>query len=106
MLLLNEAVQTFCEVSETCQLLSLFNCTDLLVVENWEVTRRTKVCGEFSLEKNLLLPGFNLNNFPFIIVQAKYYDVRETKCPTIDLMNVLTGRMEPLIAAITNSLYN
>ena len=100
MLLLKERVLSFCEVSEHCQLLQIAFYTELLIVKDWEVCHRVQVCGQFTLEKCLIMPGFDLDTFPFIVSYARY----DTKVgdyhhasDSFDLLNVLSGQLDPII---------
>ena len=57
---------------QNCLLLQLRNSTDLIVVQDFKVIRRTTVSGPFTLERGLFLPGFDITSFPFIVNSSKY----------------------------------
>lgn len=53
------------------------------------------------------MPGFNMDTFPFIVSYAKYdkYDWSSPlKSDTIDLINLKTGRIDPLIQGSASNL--
>lgn len=76
-----------------------------MVVQNWQVCSSTDHTDAFTLEKSLLLPGFHVDSFPFLVVSAKYdqYD-KPAKCDSYDLLNVRTAVRSLLIKATANNL--
>lgn len=60
----------------------------LLFVKNWQVANKIQVKQNFSLEKNLLLPSFDMESFPFALSYGR---------DSYDLVNLKTGKVETLI---------
>ena len=80
-------------------LLQLFQSYDLLFVEDLKVIRRAKVPDGFTLGKCLLLPGFDEENFPFMLdygTISDNYSCRKVS-NSYDLLNVKTGQRDLLL---------
>ena len=63
----------------------------MLIVNQWTVVHQTDVSGEtINVSESLLIPGFNIDNFPVIMELGKY---------SYNVINVLTGNRDVLIRA-------
>ena len=90
-LLNNEDVYSILEFGIN-QLLVSVQLTDLLVLENWSVVKKISDASSGNVQKcwQALLPGFNLESFPFVVVAGD---------ETINLVNVKEHTLQPLIQA-------
>jgi len=90
-LLNNEEVYSILEFGIN-QLLVSVQLTDLLILDNWSVVQRISDPSSGNVQKcwQALLPGFNLESFPFVVVAGH---------ETINLVNVKEHTLQPLIQA-------
>ena len=94
-LIIDWKVQSVCEYAQS-QLLVHLQWTDILVIQNWKMTHRITVPDQFTIERCLLLPGFNFEDgFPFFVSYGK---------DMFDLINVKTGRVESVIQGSAQNL--
>ena len=87
-LIIDWKVESICEFAQN-QLLVHLQWTDILVIINWKMIHRITISSHFTLERSMLLPGFNFEDgFPFLVSYGK---------EMFELINVKTGRVESLI---------
>ena len=96
MLIIDYKVESVCDASESRLLVKLQNGTTLLLVSSWQVLNRVEIAVNFTLEKELLLPGYQDETFPFFLSYGK---------ETFDLINSKTGKVETLIYGSASNLY-
>jgi len=93
----NDLVDSICEVSN--EQLLIQTGTNLLITKDWQIINEVKVSGGFNLERSLLLPGFDLKEFPFFVD----YGTTKTDGHSImtsqsyNLINVNTGSVDTLV---------
>ena len=70
---------------------------ELLILVNWEVINKLQLCTStrILLRKDVLLPGFNGDAFPFVLDYDNYqdsgYNKINHKSSTFSLLNIKTG---------------
>ena len=88
MLIIDHKVHSVCETPDGNLFIKLQADEMLLFVKNWQVINKIQVKQNFSLEKNLVLPSFDIESFPFVLSYGR---------DSYDLVNLKTGRVETLI---------
>ena len=83
-------VDSVCAFKPGSLLLSVLSKNVILLVKNWQVIHETVINGKFAVSETLLLPGFNIENYPIVIDLSKR---------SYDVVNVLTGARNMLIRA-------
>ena len=95
MLIIDWKVESICEFDYNKILVHL-QWTDLLVIDNWEMIQRVTISGQFTMERSMLLPGFNFEDgFPFIVSYGK---------ESFDLINIKTGCIDRLIMGTSHNI--
>ena len=107
LLLIGEIVDSFCEFAPNRFLLQLRESTELLIVHDWQVVKQTPVAGYYTIDKALLLPGFNEETFPFVVSYdcGLDYSGKALKGKAFNLINVKTGFHEELIKGTAQNNY-
>ena len=87
-------IQSFCEIPGNLILVPLPD--KLLVVFKWQVLQHIEVACDYTLSRHLTLPGFDIEDYPFIINfnQGRF-----------ELVNVRTGHRDVLIVGTAGNLY-
>ena len=90
-LILNENVASLIEYGSNKMLVHV-STRDFLIIHNWQVITKIKEYNDGNTNKYWIreIPGFNENDFPFIICNG---------WETFNLINVRDLHMEPLIKA-------
>ena len=88
-------VYSLCVVSETRLLVPLYQSKQVLLLDEWVLTNQVSTIEELELSNHLLLPGFDWDHFPFMIVYSK---------DTYDLKNIKTGVTSKLIKGSADSV--
>ena len=67
----------------------------ILILINWEMVEQVKVNGILNIRRHMLLPGFNMDSFPFILSQYQN---------TYDIINIKNGCRSTLILGSAKSV--
>ena len=97
-LILNENVASLIEYGSNKMLVHV-STRDFLIIHNWQVITKIKEYNDGNTNKYWIreIPGFNENDFPFIICNG---------WETFNLINVRDFHMEPLIkASVKNGVH-
>lgn len=89
-------VNSCCEFAPGSLLLAVTTSNFILIAMNWIVVRETEVSGKFSVSDSLLLPGFDINSFPFLLESGKN---------SYNIINVLSGNRDVLIQGSAQTDY-
>ena len=81
-------VRSFCAFSGKNLIVPLKESDEILITKNWKVTQKVHVSSKLTLGHHLLLPGFDIEEFPFLVTYAD---------GSYDLINVRTGKKDVLI---------
>ena len=88
MLIIGGEIRSFCALSGKNLIVPLKDTDEILVTKNWKVINKVQVSNQVALGQHLLLPGFDIEEFPFVVTYANN---------SYDLINVSTGRRDALI---------
>ena len=67
------------------------------MIDDWVITKKLKTPAHMNLSTDLLLPGFDWNEFPFMVLYSK---------DTYDLFNLKTGVRSTLIQGSNGTPHN
>ena len=91
-------IDSMLEFSDNQMLLTIYP-SDLLIIEDFKRVRVINSINLGSRKKFWIspLPGFDINSFPFLVCSGSQ---------AYNLINVATGRTEPLIHASVSSIFS
>ena len=88
-------VFSFCHLLNSKLLVPLIMTNICLVIQDWEITQEVNLTCDY-IRPHLLLPGFDVDSFPFVIMYAK---------DDFELMNLRTGQTDSLVSASAGNEY-
>ena len=85
-----------CSIAEGKAIIGTRLNNRMLVIDKWEITRSVKAPEDLTISKELLLPGFDLKTYPFVVIYGR---------DTYQLVNLNTLHRDALILGSASNFW-